>query len=334
MHDHLSFYIQRYFLVYLVKQHNYGSNTISSYRDTFRLLLVFLEESGADISKLKICELDSETITSFLNWLNESRKNGISTRNVRLAHIKSFYRYLMMNVPEYSGLCSKILVIPFAKEEKKPPGCFSREAVKSLLASIDSSTRDGLRHLALLALLYDSGCRVQEIIDLNVSDFQAGRCSRLFVKGKGNKYRTIPLLGETEKIVSKYVMQYHLLQDSPLFFNKSGNRLTRQGIRHILRKYSDLVNKDSPQLIDGTVHPHRLRHSKATHLVDAGVNIYNVRDFLGHESVSTTQIYLTSNPETTRKAIEALAEKTVPNSKSYYSDTEKSDLLSFLDSLA
>lgn len=334
MPDQLAFYIERYFLVYLVKQHNYGGNTISSYRDTFRVLLTYLKGCGIDISNLKVDELDHDIITSFLNWLQESRKNGVSTRNVRLAHIKSFYRYLLVNAPEHSERCSKILAIPFAKGEKKPPVCFSKDAMKSLLSSIDSSTRDGLRHLSLLALMYDSGCRVQEIIDLNVSDFQAGRCSRLYVKGKGNKYRTIPLLGETEKIISRYIQTYQLSSDAPLFSNKSGNRLTRQGIRHILRKYSELVNEESPHLIEGAVHPHRLRHSKATHLVDAGVNIYNVRDFLGHESVATTQIYLTSNPESTRKAIESVAENTVPSSKDYYSNKDKNDLLSFLDSLS
>ena len=105
------------------------------------------------------------------------------------------------------------------------------------------------------------------------------------------------------------------------------------GKQPTLRKYSKAANEAAPGIIDGSVYPHRMRHSKATHLVDKGVNIYNVRDFLGHESVATTQVYLTTNPEVTRKAIESVAEKTVPESLDFFSDEEKDDLLSFLDSL-
>ena len=209
----------------------------------------------------------------------------------------------------------------------------STDAIKQIMSSIDLSSDEGLRHLALLSLMYDSACRVQEIISLNVMDFQSGKCCRIYVHGKGNKYRSIPLLCETERIVSKYIRQFHLKPESPLFSNRNGERLTRQGIRYIIRKYAKASNDASPGIIEGSVYPHRMRHSKATHLVDNGVNIYNVRDFLGHESVATTQVYLTTNPEVTRKAIESVAEKTVPESLDFYSDKEKDDLLSFLDSL-
>lgn len=333
MNDSFSFYIQRYFMSYLMRQHNYGSNTISSYRDTFKLLLAFMTETGRNISEESIDAVDYDVVLSFLSWLSDIRKNGTSTKNVRLAHIKSFFRYIMMTAPEYSGQCSKILGIPFGKEDKKHPECMSTDAIKQMLTSIDISTDEGLRHLALLSLMYDSACRVQEIIALNVKDFQPGQCSRIYVQGKGNKYRAIPLLGETEKIISKYIKQFDLMPESPMFCNRNGERLTRQGIRYILRKYSKAANDTKPGIIDGSVYPHRMRHSKATHLVDNGVNIYNVRDFLGHESVATTQIYLTTNPEVTRKAIEAVAEKTVPESLDFFSSEEKDDLLSFLDSL-
>ena len=318
---------------YLIKQHNYGANTVSSYRDTFRLLLAFMAETDRNISHKSIDEVNYEKILSFLTWLSYTRKNGVSTKNVRLAHIKSFFRYVMMTAPEYSGQCSKILGIPFGKEDKKPPACMTTDGIRQMLASIDSSSDEGMRHLALLSLLYDSACRVQEIIALNVTDFYPGKCCRIYVHGKGNKYRSIPLLSETEKIVTKYIRQFRLAPESPLFFNRNGERLTRQGIRYIIRKYSKAANETVPGIIDGSVYPHRMRHSKATHLVDNGVNIYNVRDFLGHESVVTTQIYLTANSEVTRKAIEAVAEKTVPDSLDFFSKEEKDDLISFLNSL-
>ncbi len=333
MSECFSFYVQRYFMSYLMKQHNYGANTISSYRDTFKLLLLFMAKTNADISKLTIDDISYDKVIEFMSWLGETRKNGISTKNVRLAHIKSFFRYVMMTAPEHSDQCRKILSIPFGKADKKPPACMSTDAIKQMLASIDSSSDEGLRHLALLSLMYDSACRVQEIIALSVKDFHAGRCCRIYVLGKGNKYRSIPLLNETEKIISKYIKHFQLLPEDPLFFNVKGERLTRQGIRYIIRKYSKMVNEAMPGTIDGSVYPHRMRHSKATHLVDKGINIYNVRDFLGHESIATTQIYLTANPEVTRKAIEAVAEKTVPESLDFFTKEERDDLLSFLDSL-
>ena len=333
MSESFSFYIQRYFMSYLIKQHNYGPNTVSSYRDTFKLLLKFMLESNRNISEKYIDEVDYDVILRFLTWLSDVRENGVSTKNVRLAHIKSFFRYVMITAPEYSGQCSKILGIPFGKENKKPPECMSTEAIKQMLASIDASSDEGIRHLALLSLMYDSACRVQEIISLNVMDFHPGQCCRIYVHGKGNKYRSIPLLKETEKIVSKYIKQFCLIPESPLFCNRSGERLTRQGIRYIIRKYSKAANDANPGIINGSVYPHRMRHSKATHLVDNGINIYYVRDFLGHESVPTTQMYLTLNPEVTRKAIESAAKKTVPESLAFFSDKEKDDLLSFLDSL-
>lgn len=314
MSESFSFYIQRYFMSYLIKQHNYGPNTVSSYRDTFKLLLKFMLESNRNISEKYIDEVDYDVILRFLTWLSDVRENGVSTKNVRLAHIKSFFRYVMITAPEYSGQCSKILGIPFGKENKKPPECMSTEAIKQMLASIDASSDEGIRHLALLSLMYDSACRVQEIISLNVMDFHPGQCCRIYVHGKGNKYRSIPLLKETEKIVSKYIKQFCLIPESPLFCNRSGERLTRQGIRYIIRKYSKAANDANPGIINGSVYPHRMRHSKATHLVDNGINIYYVRDFLGHESVATTQMYLTMNPEVTRKAIESAAKKTVPES--------------------
>lgn len=333
MNNLFSFHLQRYFMTYLIKQHNYGQNTISSYRDTFRLLLMFITESRSKISALKIDEISCDLIDNFMLWLETERKNCVSTKNVRLAHLKSFFRYLMISSPEYADQCSKVLNIPFGKTEKKPPACLSTEATKSLLAVVNSKTEDGLRHLAIMSLLYDSGCRVQELIDLNVSDFSPGQCSRIYVHGKGNKYRSIPLLGETEKILSKYVKHFKLSADSPLFSNKRGERLTRQGIRHILSKYTELAKMQKPNVIVGSVYPHLLRHSKASHLVDGGINIYNVRDFLGHESVTTTQVYLTSNPDVTRKVIESAAAQIVPESIQHFSATERDDLMAFLDSL-
>ena len=123
MSKSFSFYVQRYFMSYLIKQHNYGENTISSYRDTFKLLLAFMAKNNTDISKIVIDDISHDKVIEFMVWLGEIRKNSVSTKNVRLAHIKSFFRYVMMTAPEHSDQCRRVLGIPFGKENKKPPAC-------------------------------------------------------------------------------------------------------------------------------------------------------------------------------------------------------------------
>jgi len=333
MLDSLSHHVQRYFTAFLIGQHNYGNNTIASYRDTFRLLLLYLETSKAQRSPLPLTVLDKDCVLSFLNWLEADRGNSIPTRNVRLAHLKSFFRYVRMEAPELAAYCDSIINIPFKKAEKRPPASISEDAVRLLLHTVDSECREGIRHLALLSLLYDSGCRAQELLDLKVSDIQLERGRRIYVHGKGGRYRIIPILQDTEKIIRKYIRVYNLVPDNLLFTNRHGGKLTRQGLRHILGKYTEILRKDHPDVCEPGVHPHLLRHSKASHLVNAGVNIYNVRDFLGHMSIATTQVYLSSNPEVTRDAIERASAKTVPSSANFYSAEEKKGLMDFLASL-
>ncbi len=318
---------------YLIGQHNYGSNTLSSYRDTFRLLLIYLKSSGSKKRRTPITDINKDCVLSFLMWLESERHNSASTKNVRLAHLKSFYSYVQMTAPELAVHCDSVMNIPFTKVEKRPPAYMTEDAVGHLLHSIDRNNRQGIRHLAILSLLYDSGCRAQELIDLKVSDIQFEKGRRIYVHGKGDKYREIPILTDTEKIIQKYISIYRLDSDDLLFTNHRGDKLTRQGIRYILRKYADSLREKHPNEFEPNAHPHLLRHSKATHLVNAGVNIYNVRDFLGHSSVVTTQVYLTSNPEVTRKAIERASAKTVPQSADFYTAEEKHTLMDFLDTL-
>jgi integrase/recombinase XerD len=333
MNDILSYYVQRYFMSYLIGQHNYGSNTLSSYRDTFRLLLIYLKSSGSKKRQILITAIDKDCVLSFLKWLESDRHNSASTRNVRLAHLKSFYSYVQMTAPELAAHCDSVMNSPFTKVEKRPPTYMTEDAVGHLLHSINSESREGIRHLAILSLLYDSGCRAQELIDLKVSDIQFEKGRRIYVHGKGDKYREIPILLDTEKIIRKYIRIYRLNSGDLLFTNHRGDKLTRQGIRYILRRYAGNLRKEHPNEFEPNAHPHLLRHSKATHLVNAGVNIYNVRDFLGHSSVVTTQVYLTSNPEVTRKAIERASAKTVPQSADFYTADEKQTLMDFLDTL-
>lgn len=329
----LSYYVQSYFMSYLISQRGYGGNTIASYRDTFKLLFLFLSENGRKVTRLSLDDIDRTCIIGFLQWLESRRNNAVSTRNVRLAHLKSFWGYVLSIAPEISGHCSQIINIPFKKVDKKPPSYMTEAETSLLLSMPDCTTISGIRHVAMLSLLYDSGCRVQELIDLKVADVTLGSMSKLYVKGKGNKFREIPIMKETGKVLNKYIQMYNLQSDKFLFSNSRGDRLTRAGISHIMNKYKNLAIEQDVAAYQENVSPHLMRHTKATHLVNHGVNIYNVRDFLGHSSVTTTQMYLTSNPEVTRAAIEKASLKTVPDSVECYSTEEKTDLLAFLETL-
>lgn len=333
MNKNLGFYVQRYFLSYLIGQHNYGKNTIASYRDTFRLLLKFLDGNHRRKKNIPISDVDTACILRFLSWLEMERRNSPATRNVRLSHLKSFFHYVRIEEPVLADLCENVMNVPFTKAEKRPPVYMDEDSVSHMLHTVNPESRDGIRHLAILSLLYDSGCRVQELIDLKAKDIQFEKGQRIYVHGKGDKYREIPITPGTEKILKKYLKSFPRSGNDVLFTNRKGEPLTRQGIRHIMQKYTAESQKANPGDFSGVAHPHLLRHSKATHLVNAGVNIYNVRDFLGHASVVTTQVYLTSNPEVTRKAIENVASKTVPDSAEYYSADEKQSLMEFLDTL-
>ncbi len=331
--NYISSYIQKYFLSYLISQRGYGANTIASYRDTFKLLFSFLASCDKQLLRLKLTDIDRDCVLKYLQWTEIERRNSVSTRNLRLAVLKSFFSYVLSIAPEYSSQCSEIINIPAKKAEKKQPIYLTEAETKRLLNAPDKSSREGIRHMAILTLLYDSACRVQELIDLNVANVTFGRCCRVFVKGKGSKYREIPIFSDTGKVLQRYITEYGLKSDDPLFTSRSGVRLTRAGVSYIINKYNKLLQKEQGDSFMKSLSPHLLRHSKATHLVNENVNIYNVRDFLGHASVTTTEIYLTSNPERTKRAIEKASSLILNEGNDYYSLQQKDDLLSFLKTL-
>lgn len=255
----LSYYVQNYFLSYLISQRGYGDNTVASYRDTFKLLFMFLKLNGKKLSRLELADISKTRVLQFLEWIETDRHNAISTRNLRLAVLKSFFNYVLSVSPEFSGQCTEIINIPAKKVEKKPPLYLTESETKLLLNAPDKNSRDGLRHLAILTLLYDSACRVQELIDLNVADVTIGRCCKVFVKGKGSKYREIPIFGETGRILKCYINTFDLKSDDALFTNRSGERLTRVGVSYIMNKYKKLLLEQYADNFDLNLSPHRMR---------------------------------------------------------------------------
>ncbi|QOY34708.1 tyrosine-type recombinase/integrase [Anaerobacillus isosaccharinicus] len=303
--------LTRFLSDYLPSQRNVSTNTIKSYRDTFKQILTFCDlELKIKPEFLNFEILKVETIKAFLNWLEKTRMVGVNTRNQRLAAIHSFFRYTQSEHPEIMFECQKVLGIPFKKREKKSVQFLSQESLKFILEQPDTSKIRGRRDLTIMATLYDTGARVQELIDLKIQDVRLSKPATITLTGKGNKRRSVPIMERTRNIIESYLKENRLLdngkQGHPLFYNSNKKPFTRPGITYILEKYLNLAKKSHPEVLYcDNLHPHLVRHTKAMHLLEAGVNLIYIRDLLGHVNVSTTEVYLRANTETKRKVLEA-----------------------------
>ena len=324
-------YVELFFSRYVFLQRGLSPNTVSSYSDAFLMLFRYFDEiKHIKPNKLTFEAINKQQVVDFCNWIESEKKNSSATRNQRLTAIHALFRYIQVESPEHMALCRDILSIPMKKTRQLPPKYLSVEAIRKILSLPDTKTKEGLRDLAVLALLYDSAARVQELIDLCTGDITFSNHSVVRVAGKGNKIRSIPILPETANILKIYIRSRHLEDPrQTLFTNRSGSKLSRMGVSYILQKYVSKATAEFPDLILIVVTPHVLRHSKATHLLSAGVNLIYIRDLLGHSSVTTTEIYATTNPDFLRKAIEKASVKT-SGQDNYYSKKEKKDLMDFL----
>jgi len=301
---HLSAFLS----VYLPRQKNASSNTVTSYRDTFKLLLRYCQEQrDIPAEKLNMSMLSRAMIADFLEWLERKRKCNTATRNQRLAAIHSFFRYAQYEEPSGILHFQKVIALPVKKASRPSIPHLTPEAMKLLLSQPDRMTVKGRRDLTLLSVLYDSGCRVQELANLRVRDVVLDNPAVLILTGKGNKVRKVPLMKNTVTLLQQY-MQEHCLDkernsDYPLFINKQHNKLTKEGIAYIISQYVVSARRASTSVPE-KVTPHMFRHGKAMHLLQAGVNLIYIRDFLGHEHIKTTEIYAKCDSELKRQAIE------------------------------
>lgn len=329
----LARHLTSFFIEYLSGIRNLSKNTIKAYRDTFRLLLVFYSEVyGIPPEKLVINKINDKVIIQYLDWLQKERKCANSTRNQRLAAIHTFFRYLQIQNTENLLLCQKILLIPFKKAQKTIIQHLTVEQTKRLLEQPDIRKKGGRRDLTLLSVLYDTGARVQEVCDLRVRDVRLESPTLINLTGKGCKSRQVPLLGNTVNLLQNYIEEHGLhkngKQDVPLFYNQRYAALTRGGVTHILQKY---VAKMKYPDIPSKITPHILRHSKAVHLLQAGINIILIRDIMGHVSVQTTEMYARVDMETKRKALENSYSDITPGDMPDWNQDE--NLLDFLENL-
>lgn len=328
-------HLSRYLSTYLPGTAGLSVNTIASRRDCFMLLLQFLRDvKGIVPEKVEVPILTPGFVMEYLNWLEQERRCSIATRNLRLSALKAFFRYLQVQTPDYLHLCQQIGAIPLKKKSEQGLEYLSLDCVKALLHSIPAVTKTGLRNLTLVSVLYDSAARVQEIADLCIRDVRISKPATLRLTGKGQKTRIIPIMEPTARLIESYLQRVHMAagdNNHPLFYNRTGCKLTRAGIAYILGKYVNALRVARPDLVPQTVSPHSLRHSKSMHMLSAGVPLIYIRDYLGHVEISTTEIYARCDTAQKRQAIEKVSSPVNSNEVSLWHSN--SSLIQWLSSL-
>ena len=281
-------------------------HTVRSYRDAFALLLRFLAaRQERDVIDLDISDIGPAGVIAFLDHLEAERGNCAATRNARLAAIHAFARFVATQHPEHIERCQRLLGVPFKRTTTPVVDYLEADEVRAMLAATDPGTPGGRRDHAILLVMFNTGARVQELLDLRAKDLQLVRPLQLRLLGKGRKERICPLWPRTANILGGLLLDVGLDVTScePIFRNRSGGPLTRFGVRYIVRKYAALARSVAPSLANKRVHPHTMRHTSAVHLLQSGVDLVTISQWLGHASVETTNRYATVDLETKRAAL-------------------------------
>jgi len=289
-------YLTDFMTRYLKDERGCSANTICAYRDAMLLLLIYFKNQlGIVADKLAIIDITKERIISFLEWLEKERGCGPSTRNARLAAIHAFFKFIQYRSLDQMEEWQRILGIRIKKTRPALVHYLSQEGIKLLLSQPNKHTVKGHRDQVLLSTMIESGARVQEIVDLTPSKVHFGDPSLLSIKGKGDKTRIVPLSQQASVLLKRYMENFHLLEPSaneyPLFGRGRYSKMSRMGISAIVKKYVVKAHQIKPKLIPVDISPHSLRHSKAMLMIKAGINLVCIRDFPGHQSLTSTEIY-------------------------------------------
>lgn len=322
--------LEAFFTDRLLQQCQASPNTIASYRDSFCLLLKFAKQRlNKEPSALSIEDLNAAFIGLFLNHIEKDRGNCARSRNVRLAAIHSFFKYIALQDPSHSALIQRVLAIPTKKYERKPIDFLTKPEIEALLATPDQSSWSGRRDNALLHLAIQTGLRVSELIGLTCKDIVLDSGAHVRCKGKGRKDRCTPLRKELVTILRSWLRERSGSPDDPLFPNTRGGFLSRDGVEYLLVKHVAVACQKCPSLHKKRVSPHVLRHTAAMELLQHGVDLTVIALWLGHESTETTQVYVQANLEMKEQA---LAKTTAVDVKpGRYQPRDQ--LLTFLNSL-
>lgn len=298
--------LRGFFAEHLPSVHGASPHTVRSYRDALALLLRFLAtRKGRPVVELDLHDVDSEDVLAFLDHLEGVRNNCVTTRNNRLAAIHVFARYVAARHPESIETCQRLLAVPFKRAPQRPVEYLEAEEIKAILKATDLRTVHGRRDHTILLTLFNTGARVQELLDVRVRDLQLDRPLRVRLIGKGRKERLCPLWPQTGNELRALIDELGLDPHSSqrVFRNQRGEPLTRFGVRYLLHKYAKLAQSTAPRLALKRVHPHIMRHSAAVHLLQAGVDLVTISHWLGHASVETTNRYVAVDLDTKRAAL-------------------------------
>lgn len=327
--------IRNFFYDYLQRLRGMSPNTILSYRDAMKLLLRFVaDRKKVSVSDLVIEDIGTDEIIAFLDHLEKNRKNGIVTRNMRLSAIHSFFRYLAGRYPEHLDQSQRVLSIPSKRMTTPIVEYLEFEEIVAVLKAIDRTEQHGRRDYALLATMFNTGARVQEILDLKASDLQLTKLHSVRVHGKGGKERICPIWSETAHVLREYLEEQGIDPRKPVtvFTNHRGDPLTRFGVRYILSKHLQKAAEVRPSLGRKRIHPHSIRHSTAVHLLKSGVDISTISHWMGHASINTTNRYTAIDLEMKRNAI-ARAKPLRDENPAQPSWKHDPDIISWLESL-
>jgi integrase/recombinase XerD len=307
--------LRAYFTDHLPRLRGLSPNTVQSYRDSLVLLLRFL----ATQRKRQVCDLDlhdiePDHILAFLNYLEQDRHNDVSTRNVRLAAIHAFFRYAGSQHPDQLERAQRILSVPFKRGRQRAVEYLERAEIEAVLSRIDRSNQAGRRDYVLLATMFNTGARVQEVIDLRACDLQLTPPYQLRLFGKGRKERFCPLWSQTAQVLRAFCAEREIdpRSEARVFLNQRGGPLTRFGVRYILANCLNRARAEVATLAQKRLHPHSIRHSTAVALLKSGVDLSTISQWLGHACPSTTNRYATIDLEMKRQAIAKV--KPIPDS--------------------
>jgi site-specific recombinase XerD len=326
----LPLYLQRFFTERLAAQLRASPHTVTSYRDTFRLLLKFaaarLHRSPTD---LQVVDIDAELVGLFLADIESARGNSARSRNTRLSAIRSFFKYVAVNEPQLLHHCQRILAMPAKRHEKRTIDYLSRVEMEALVESPDLSTWYGRRDRTLLSLALQTGLRVSELTGLSCGDIVLGAGAHVRCMGKGRKERATPVRKDTVKVLRAWLAERGGAETDLVFVGNRDQRLSRDAVEQIVRRHVRMASIKCPSLKKKRVTPHVLRHSAAMQLLQNGVDRTVIALWLGHESVETTQMYIHADMRLKEKAMARTQPAKITHGR--YQPDDK--LLSFLEAL-
>lgn len=328
MTNRFSKLVQDFLTTYIIGECNYSMNTKASYSTTFYLLLKFMEEEkGIKTNKIKIESFTKEVIIQFLDWLETTRNVSIQTRNQRLTCLKSFYKYVQSNEPDLFDTCSLILSIKNKKVPNKIIPYFSENEIKIMINYLND-IKD-LKKLTMVCVLYETGARVSEFINIKLSDLDLSESSSITLYGKGNKTRIVPISQELVKLINRYLKEDYInYGEDYLFYSNYKKKFSRSSINKMISKLIKKLNNKYPSNFNKNYTPHSFRHTKATHLYNNGTPLLYIKEFLGHSTITSTEIYAT--PDTKKQREKILKNAETINTKGKYSNDKKDSLDNWL----